>query len=98
MMKNLIIVIVCLLFISCGKNNLNRKEKDYLTITKDTNGFITLDYKLNKVNFKKDTLRFRYFDYDDNVFPLNGVSVIKSKKYKLYGHTILKDSILFYLF
>lgn len=95
MMRNLIIIIACLLFISCGKNNLNKNEKDYLVITKDSNGFITLEYKLKKVNLKKDTLRFRYFDYNDNIFPINGVSIIESKKYKLYGYKILKDSILF---
>ena len=94
-MRNLIIIVACLLFTSCGKNNLGKNKKDYLTITKDTNGFLTLEYKLKKVKLKKDTLRFRYFDYSDNIFPLNGVSVIKSKKFKLYDHTILKDSILF---
>jgi len=94
-MRNLIIIVAYLLFTSCGKNNLGKNKKDYLTITKDTNGFLTLEYKLKKVKLKKDTLRFRYFDYSDNIFPLNGVSVIKSKKFKLYDHTILKDSILF---
>lgn len=102
-MRNLILVVVCFLFFCCKNyksdnvHSFQSKDikKDYLNIVKDTGGFLIVEYKLKNVNFKRDTIRFRYFDYNDVIFPLNGVSVIKANTFKEYGYKVIKDSILF---
>lgn len=103
LIRNLVLIIAGLLFICCtnfkrdNAHNIQPKDskKDYLNIVKDTGGFLIVEYKLKNVNFKKDTIRIRYFDYYDVIFPLNGVSVIKADTFKLYGYKLVKDSILF---
>lgn len=103
LVRNLVPIAAGLLFICCtnfkrdNSHNVEPKDskKDYLNIVKDTTGFLIVEYKLKNVNFKKDTIRFRYFDYSDVIFPLKGVAVIKADTFKMYGYKLVKDSILF---
>jgi hypothetical protein len=107
MKKTGIIFSTIFLFYACSKNqykndskaydnSTNKNLTDFLNITKDTTeGYLSIKYKLSRINKEEDIIKLRYFDYDDNIFPLNGVGVINGKTFKLEKHTIINDSILF---
>lgn len=78
-----------------SKSVEKRSLKDFIDIRKDSiEGFLIVKYKISKINNNAQFIKFRYFNFDDNIFPINGVSVINGRKFKSEKYTIINDSIL----